>query len=380
MRLLFITEITPFPVLGGERLRSYGYLKMLSNLKAEVIAIIGDTGKAYLEYEKEFKNIRFIEYDFKKEKFYGKRDQFFRRFASLEEKINTILDEQSIDVAFLDYHFLGHYIPLFKRRNIPVIYGTHNAQAKLYYELPAPTLRDKLRSLYIYFLQRMHEIVYFSRADAIITVSDDDAKYHRTFFMPKKKVYMIPNYLVGKDYRVTGIKKEDYIIMTGNFEAPQNSLGLEWLLSEVWDDELAGMCELRIAGILSHETLDHLKQKLPAKRVKSLGKVPDLKPLIAKARLSIVPLLHGSGTRLKCIEAMALKTQLISTSKGAEGIEHHGSIVIADTPEDFKKAIINVLSGDTDFTRQAYDVFKRVYELKPNQRIFESLLENLHIH
>ena len=77
-----------------------------------------------------------------------------------------------------------------------------------------------------------------------------------------------------------------------------------------------------------------------SKLIRALGEVDDMKPYIGKARATVVPLLHGSGTRLKCIESMALKTQLISTNVGAEGIEHEGSIIIADNPQIFKKIFL----------------------------------------
>ena len=71
-----------------------------------------------------------------------------------------------------------------------------------------------------------------------------------------------------------------------------------------------------------------------------------MKPYIASAKATVVPLLHGSGTRLKCVESMALKTQIISTDLGAEGIEHEGSIITADDPYKFKSEILEVLQGN----------------------------------
>jgi glycosyltransferase involved in cell wall biosynthesis len=57
--------------------------------------------------------------------------------------------------------------------------------------------------------------------------------------------------------------------------------------------------------------------------------------------IMIVPLLTGSGMRIKIIEAMALRKCIISTSKGAEGINYSDrkDIWIADTPEEFISAI-----------------------------------------
>src|SRR5207245_121068 len=51
------------------------------------------------------------------------------------------------------------------------------------------------------------------------------------------------------------------------------------------------------------------------------GYVEDIRPLVARSAVAIVPLRVGGGTRLKILEAMALGTPVISTSKGAQGLD-----------------------------------------------------------
>jgi hypothetical protein len=51
--------------------------------------------------------------------------------------------------------------------------------------------------------------------------------------------------------------------------------------------------------------------------------------------------LEGSGYRLKCIEAMALKTPIISTSNGVEGIQSN-NVIINDSSIDFRKTLLNI--------------------------------------
>jgi glycosyltransferase involved in cell wall biosynthesis len=74
--------------------------------------------------------------------------------------------------------------------------------------------------------------------------------------------------------------------------------------------------------------------------------VPDVRPLIARSACSIAPLQRGGGTRLKILEAMAIGTPVVATSKGAEGIgaingEH---LLIADSPAEFAHAVTRVLA------------------------------------
>jgi glycosyltransferase involved in cell wall biosynthesis len=59
----------------------------------------------------------------------------------------------------------------------------------------------------------------------------------------------------------------------------------------------------------------------------------------------VVPLREGSGTRLKVLEALALGTPVVSTSKGIEGLalEHERHVLVADSPESFATATLRIL-------------------------------------
>jgi glycosyltransferase involved in cell wall biosynthesis len=53
----------------------------------------------------------------------------------------------------------------------------------------------------------------------------------------------------------------------------------------------------------------------------------------------------GGGTRLKILEALALGTPVVTTSKGAEGLDMRSGrdLLVADSPADFARAVIRVL-------------------------------------
>lgn len=76
------------------------------------------------------------------------------------------------------------------------------------------------------------------------------------------------------------------------------------------------------------------------------GRVEDVRTHVQRARAFAVPLLAGSGTRLKILEAMAMGIPVVSTTIGAEGLDvNNGEHAwIADTPADFAAAVIRVLT------------------------------------
>jgi len=85
-----------------------------------------------------------------------------------------------------------------------------------------------------------------------------------------------------------------------------------------------------------------------SKNVEILGFVDDLNLVMNEARVFIVPLHVGSGTRLKVIEGMAYGKCIVSTRKGSEGIRlaDKESVFFADSAEDFSTAVIKCINDD----------------------------------
>jgi glycosyltransferase involved in cell wall biosynthesis len=93
-------------------------------------------------------------------------------------------------------------------------------------------------------------------------------------------------------------------------------------------------------------TGDHMNLPLPStKNITLAGYVDDVKSLTAACTVSIAPLLSGGGTRLKILEAMALGTPVVATSKGAEGLDARAGehLFVADEAGDFAESTVRLL-------------------------------------
>jgi glycosyltransferase involved in cell wall biosynthesis len=75
------------------------------------------------------------------------------------------------------------------------------------------------------------------------------------------------------------------------------------------------------------------------------GAVPDVRPYYKKAWLQIVPLRIGGGTRLKIVESLAIRTPVVSTRIGAQGLglEHESDLLYADTAPEFVRQTARAL-------------------------------------
>ena len=89
--------------------------------------------------------------------------------------------------------------------------------------------------------------------------------------------------------------------------------------------------------------------KLNQPNVLVVESVKDSKVFYNEHEIMLVPLLSGSGLRIKLIEGMAYGKAIVSTSIGAEGINYTNgkNILIADSASDFTKAVVELLKDDT---------------------------------
>ncbi len=135
------------------------------------------------------------------------------------------------------------------------------------------------------------------------------------------------------------------LIFPGALTYPVNRQAMHFFLSKIFprlratDPQLT----LSITGSTDHVPSDMLPRQ-PG--VLLTGYLADVRPAIAESWACVVPLREGGGTRLKILEAMALGTPVVATSKGAEGlaVTPEENILIADEPAAFADAVMRLLS------------------------------------
>jgi glycosyltransferase involved in cell wall biosynthesis len=81
--------------------------------------------------------------------------------------------------------------------------------------------------------------------------------------------------------------------------------------------------------------------------IECTGAVDDAIPYLSAAKVAVVPVLSGSGTRLKIVEAWAAGAPVVSTTLGAEGLpaRHGENILLADDPSSFAAAVSELLAS-----------------------------------
>jgi glycosyltransferase involved in cell wall biosynthesis len=144
------------------------------------------------------------------------------------------------------------------------------------------------------------------------------------------------------------------LVFNGALTYSANYDAMQWFLSAIFPLIRAGCpdTEIAITGRTSSVDLSGLAL---TSSVRLTGYVDDVREPVGEAEVCVVPLRQGGGTRLKILEAMALGTPVVSTTKGAEGLSvtHGENIVIADQPEEFAQQTLRLLSNQAERQRLA---------------------------
>jgi O-antigen biosynthesis protein len=90
--------------------------------------------------------------------------------------------------------------------------------------------------------------------------------------------------------------------------------------------------------------------------VHAIGWVPSVEPYLRRARMSLVPLRHGAGTKAKLLQSLFAGTPCVSTSIGIEGfgLDRDRDVLVADTVEAFAAAIGRLASDDETWRRLSH--------------------------
>jgi len=124
-----------------------------------------------------------------------------------------------------------------------------------------------------------------------------------------------------------------------------NIEGLMWFCDHIWPQvaaHFAGGLKLCIVGIDAPEEVRRLGER-PG--VEFIGAVPNLQPYYQNAVAAIVPILSGSGTRIKILEAMSFGVPVVTTAIGCEGIGLTPGVdaLVHDDAAGFQKGLIDLI-------------------------------------
>lgn len=135
------------------------------------------------------------------------------------------------------------------------------------------------------------------------------------------------------------------ITFVGGLHYPPNAQGICWFAKDVFPQILQQAPESILTVIGKQPPPALQKLGIPVQNLEITGFVDKVEPYLVDTAAFVVPLLAGGGMRVKIIDGWRWGMPVISTKIGVEGIAHkpEQNIIIADTPADLAKRTIELI-------------------------------------
>jgi polysaccharide biosynthesis protein PslH len=379
-RALFLTHEPPYPPISGARLRSWHLMRelerrgwelslfALATTEEERAASLGPLRELCAEAAVEvLPSSRAARY----RRIAGalaRRRAFQTRYffdpaarASLAE--SGMLDRADVVVVSLLY--MRPYLP--PQLTSRAVFDTHNsevgrmesmrrraplsprgvvarAQARLVEELERSVTRDLARTL---------------------AVSEEERSWFDA--IAPGRVDLVPNGVDCEGIRPRQIQPAaPELLFIGSMGYGANQDGVIWFAREVLPLLRPAQARLTIVGGGAPPALLRALERAPL-LVEATGFVDRTDAYFDRARVMVVPLRIGGGTRLKILEALARGVPVVSTTLGAEGLDLTPGcdLLIADEPKAFAGAIGRLLDDAAlcrDLARNGRETVERRYD------------------
>lgn len=244
----------------------------------------------------------------------------------------------------------------------------------------ARSFGERFRYGLTWFKQRRYLKYTLKNFNACTVVSPQEHRLVSQAINGDKLIEVIPNCVDLASYKEfqQEAPQPNSLIFTGSFSFSPNYQAMVWFVKRAYPHIKAQIPDVHLSI-----TGNHANRPLPSTdNITLTGFVDDVRPLIARSWVSVVPIHTGGGTRLKILEAMALRTPVVATSKGAEGLDAQPDkhLLIADTPEAFARQVARLLKESElrqYLADNAYQLIREKYDWAIVMPRFLTLLERI---
>ena len=300
------------------------------------------------------------------------------RFISKDFKtrLAELLQKEHFDVVQLEMLYMAPYVETIREHSkAMIVMRAHNVEHKIWERIAKET-RSPFKRWYINHLAKTlkeYELTALETVDGVAAITRKDAAFFRKYC--SKPIIDIPYGVYPEEFtpksEIEGRPKFYHI---GSMNWMPNEEGIRWFIDEVLPKtvEKVPTFVYHLAGRNMPEWLTQLNNP----NVDVIGEVPDAKAFVAENDVAIVPLLAGSGIRIKIIESMAMGKTVITTRVGAEGIlyKEDENIIIAENKAKMVEAIRSINANPEIAVRIGQAARKLVEETYDNRKIIARLL------
>jgi sugar transferase (PEP-CTERM/EpsH1 system associated) len=255
--------------------------------------------------------------------------------------------ERRFDAAVCD--FLSASLNFPQNLSTPTVLFQHNVESQLWRRQAQVQSFGIKKLVFKIEASKMarYEREAVRRFHHVIAVSEQDRE-QMSAMTDISRITVVPTGVDTEQFRssTNSLPRQPLVLFTGDMNWEPNIDGVIYFCREVWPRVRAQVPEarFRIVGRDPHRTI----RALASESIEVTGTVPSVIEHLREARVFVVPLRMGGGTRLKIYEAMAAGKAVVSSTVGAEGLDiHHGKdILLADNPTAFAESTVSLLQND----------------------------------
>ena len=305
---------------------------------------------------------------------------------AMRRAVEERLGGGQFDAILCDDCYMAGNIP--EGNRLPVILNKHDITCCIVRQF-ARGERNLAKKLYAWLeaakIERLESAIC-NRAEAVAVCSERDGEVVREM-APRARLFVAPNAIETEKFRYCDGRgcDPDSVVFVGAMDWLPNQDGAEFLVEEILPRlrRMVPTVQITLAGRNPTAEMRSRYESIPD--VHLTGTVRDLRPIVARAAVCVVPLRIGSGTRLKILEAAAQGKAVVSTTLGAEGLDlrHGQEILLADDARQFAEAVALLLT-DRDraeaMGRAAQTRVEQLYGIAALRGHLRQMLEALPVH
>ena len=390
MKILLLCNKSPYPALEGGPMAMNSIVTGLLEAGHQVKILAVNSKKYNItmedipeDYQKKT-GIELIDVDLRVKPFqafknlFSKKSYHVERFISkdFEDRLIAVLKKDIYDVVQLETLFMTPYVETIRKyTKASIVLRAHNVE-HLIWERIAKGTRFFIKRAYIKHLAKTlknYELNAISKVDGIAAITRKDAAFFRKYCATT--TIDIPYGVYPEEFHPNyEVKEKPTFYHIGSMNWMPNEEGIRWFLDNCLDAVVEKVPDFvfHLAGRNMPEWLKEVKNP----HVDIVGEVPDAKTFVSGHDVAIVPLLSGSGIRIKIIESMAMGKTVITTMVGAEGIlyEEDINIIIAENKAKMAEAIRRINENPAMAEEIGKAARKLVEDIYDNRKITERLL------
>jgi glycosyltransferase involved in cell wall biosynthesis len=301
-----------------------------------------------------------------------------KRFINeqMKRKLVEILKAEDFDIIQVESIFLTPYLPIMRRfSNAKIVLRAPNIEHKIweriYKATKTPFKRGYIKHLALTL--KYYELNHINDYDAVSPVTEVDAEYFRENGL-RKKCKGIPFGMNPPELLSDVLEEKNTIFHIGSMNWHPNEQGIKWFLEECWDKIRQTIPNVQ--AYFAGRYMPNWLKNTSIEGVHIVGEVEDSIRFMTSKQIMVVPLLSGSGIRIKIIEAMSIGKTVIATTIAAEGImyEDGKNIIIANSAEEFASAVKYCVENPDKCKSIGDEAYKLIAERYSNDQVVNQLV------